>query len=668
MTETLERWPEANQRYLAASIDVIRALLHQHAVGDESPPDAVADARRVADELASRMPAPAAVDILTQTFQLSPFERDIVLLCAGMELDARMAHACAAAQGQVDNPRPYPTFSLALAALPLAHWTALLPSAPLRHWRLVELVPTTAPAHLTTSQVRIDERLLHFLAGLQHLDEHLESLLERLNNNGPLDMSPSQERLVDDIVEYWTAGVWTENAEHAPAVQLCGADPSTRRTTACAIASRLGRPLYRLTADGVPQSPLEQSLPSLLWAREAVLSGSILYFDADSTESFDAARTAGLVRFLERLGGGLIVAGREPLPFQTRPAARFDVLPPARDEQRALWTVALGRRSVELQDQLDSVVAQFSLTPREIQRAAAQALAGAPEAERGLGTRVWNVCRAHARTRLDDLAQRISSHVTWSDLILPAQQQEALREIAAQVRQRTTVYDRWGFAEKSGRGLGISVLFSGPSGTGKTMAAEVLANELRVDLYAIDLSAVVSKYIGETEKNLRRVFDAAEAGAAILLFDEADALFGKRSEVKDSHDRYANIEVSYLLQRMEAYRGLAILTTNNKTALDAAFLRRLRFVVNFPFPDPPLREAIWQHVFPVATPLDGFDPSRLARLNVAGGNIRNIACGAAFLAADLGEPVRMAHLLRAAQTEYAKLDKSLTDAEVAGWS
>ena len=199
------------------------------------------------------------------------------------------------------------------------------------------------------------------------------------------------------------------------------------------------------------------------------------------------------------------------------------------------------------------------------------------------------------------------------------------------------------------------------------MAAEVLAAELRLDLYRIDLSQVVSKYIGETEKNLRRVFDAAEEGGAVLLFDEADALFGKRSEVKDSHDRYANIEVGFLLQRMEAYRGLAILTTNMKEALDRAFLRRIRFVVQFPFPDAELRAEIWGRVFPVATPLETLDFQRLARLNVAGGSIRNIALGAAFLAAEAGEPVGMSHLLRAARAEYSKLEKPLTEAEIGGW-
>jgi SpoVK/Ycf46/Vps4 family AAA+-type ATPase len=243
-----------------------------------------------------------------------------------------------------------------------------------------------------------------------------------------------------------------------------------------------------------------------------------------------------------------------------------------------------------------------------------------------------------------------------------------LVEIAKHVRQRDRGYEDWGFADKGSRGLGISALFVGASGTGKTMAAEILARELRLDLYRIDLASVVSKYIGETEKNLKRLFDGAEGTGAILLFDEADALFGKRSEVRDSHDRYANIEVSYLLQRMETYRGLAILTSNLKNALDPAFQRRIRFVVQFPFPDVSHRELIWRGIFPRRTPTEDLDYGQLAQLAVAGGQIRNIALGGAFLAADDDDRVGMRHLAIAARSEYAKLERPLTDAETRGWA
>jgi SpoVK/Ycf46/Vps4 family AAA+-type ATPase len=265
------------------------------------------------------------------------------------------------------------------------------------------------------------------------------------------------------------------------------------------------------------------------------------------------------------------------------------------------------------------------------------------------------------------LAHRVVPAAGWGDQILPPALLETLREIAAQARHRATVYGRWGFGTRETRGLGLSVLFAGPSGTGKTLAAEVLAGELRLDLYRVELSTVVSKYIGETEKNLDHVFRAAEAGGAMVVFDEAEAYFGQRTRTRDSHDRYANQEISYLLQRMEAYRGLAILTTNMKDALDPAFLRRLRFTVTFPFPDAVLREQIWRRIFPPATPTDGLDVVKLAQLDVSGGNIHAMALNAAFLAAAAGQPVRMEHLLRAARSEYAKLDRPLTRSEVGGW-
>jgi SpoVK/Ycf46/Vps4 family AAA+-type ATPase len=269
---------------------------------------------------------------------------------------------------------------------------------------------------------------------------------------------------------------------------------------------------------------------------------------------------------------------------------------------------------------------------------------------------------------LDEVAARIEPAADWVHLVLPDLQLGLLRQIAAHVRNADRVYDEWGFGGDTGRCRGITAMFAGPSGTGKTMAAQVLARELSLNLYRIDLSSVVSKYIGETEKNLRRVFAAAESGGVILLFDEADALFGKRSEVKDAHVRYANFEVSYLLQRMEAYRGLAILTTNLRNAIDSAFLRRFGFVVDFPFPDLESRQRIWDGVFPATAPRGDLDSRMLARLEVAGGSIRNIALNAAFLAADEEAPVSMRHLLEAARTECVKLERPLSAAEIEVWA
>jgi SpoVK/Ycf46/Vps4 family AAA+-type ATPase len=257
-----------------------------------------------------------------------------------------------------------------------------------------------------------------------------------------------------------------------------------------------------------------------------------------------------------------------------------------------------------------------------------------------------------------------------ADIVLPMREKQLLRNIVVHVKQKGKVYREWGFDDSASgvRGLGLSALFSGESGTGKTMAAEALANELELELLRIDLSMVVSKYIGETEKNLRQVFDAAEGGGVILFFDEADALFGKRSEVSNSHDRYANIEVGYLLQRMETYRGLAILATNMKSSLDPAFIRRINFIVNFPFPDENSRAEIWKRIFPQSVKKENLDVTRLARLNISGGNIRNIALHASFLAAEANLPINMNLIKQAAQTEYDKLGRPLTKTEVGDWS
>jgi hypothetical protein len=656
---TTERWPEANQRYLTAALGLVRLALEQHAArADETPLDNSKSetAKAVIEKARRALPAPSALDTLCSAFGLSPFERDVVLLCAGVELDSRFGPLWPAVQG--DRERRYPTFSLALAALPDPHWSALAPAAPLRYWRLIEVGSGSA---LTSSALRIDERVLHYLTGVQHLDERLAGLIEPLSEE--TDVVPSHGALAERLA----AALSRAGAHGAlPVANLYGFETTGKRAIAATACAAIGMHLCRLSASDVPAAPSERVALARLWEREAVLSGSALLVDCELRGGSEGAERA-VSPFLESVRGVLIVASREPWRQGCRPMVRLEVKRPTAAEQRGSWESALGPLAHRLNGRLETVTAQFSLDTEAI-RAASSLLGEASQDDEPLGARLWAVCRAQARPQLDDLAQRIEAAAAWDDLVLPEPQRQILREIAVHMRNRAKVYETWGFAARTVRGLGISVLFSGASGTGKTMAAEVLANELALDLYRIDLSQVVSKYIGETEKNLRRVFDAAEEGGAILLFDEADALFGKRSEVRDSHDRYANIEISYLLQRMEAYRGLAILTTNMKSALDPAFLRRLRFVVHFPFPDAAQRVEIWRRVFPHETPAEALDVAKLARLNVAGGNIRNIALNAAFLAADVGQPVRMTHLLRAARAEYAKLERPLTEAEIGGWA
>jgi SpoVK/Ycf46/Vps4 family AAA+-type ATPase len=280
----------------------------------------------------------------------------------------------------------------------------------------------------------------------------------------------------------------------------------------------------------------------------------------------------------------------------------------------------------------------------------------------------WDAARRRARADIEPLAERVASRATWSDLVLPPEPTALLEELVSHFRHRVRVHDDWGLSAHGSRGDGVVALFSGPSGVGKSLAAEVVANTLALDLWRVDLASLVSKYIGETEKNLGRVFDAAERGACVLLFDEADALFGKRTEVRDSHDRHANLEVSYLLQRLERYRGIAILTTNLRANVDVAFQRRFRLSVEFPFPGPAERVRMWARVFPPATPTRGLDPERLAQLNVSGALIRNIALRAAFVAASEGGPVTMAHVARAARADYQQREQRMSKAEAAGWA
>lgn len=648
-------WSAANQRHLLAALALVRAALRRH--GAAGPPPDDTTLQRTLAEAEQALPSPSALQRLAGDFRLSPFERDLLLLCAGCELDADFPRLCAAAHG--DDRRPYPTFGLALAALPSPHWSALNPGANLRNCRLLEV---GAGEHLTTSPLRIDERVLHFLTGLAAPDARLRGLLASVPT--PDQLPPSHLDLARQLATLWQQA----RAEDAfPAVQLTARDLPSAASLAAAAAAAVDLHLRVLRATDLPTGTLDRENLARLLEREAVLGRFALLLELEPGAAPETAHAA--TSFLDLTRGPVLLCSPEPVRLRTRPLARLTVPALAPAEQRQLWHEALGpAATAALNGQVDVVSTQFQLSAAAIRtagRAVAARHAAGPAANPGLI--LWDACRDQTRPKLDGLARRVEALATWDDLVLPAAPRQTLRTIAAHVRQRARVYEQWGFAARTDRGLGIGTLFAGGSGTGKTMAAEVLANELRLDLYRIDLSALVSKYIGETEKNLRQVFDAAEAGGAILLFDEADAVFGRRSEVRDSHDRYANIEVGYLLQRVETYRGLVILTTNQPQSLDTSFARRIRFTIQFPFPDTAQRAEIWRRVFPASTPTEGLQVEKLARLNLTGGHIRNLALNAAFLAADAGEPVRMKHLLAAAQTEFAKLEKNLSAAETAGW-
>jgi hypothetical protein len=692
-------WQDANHDYLAAGLHWLRLALRRHAVapgGHDGPPGpgrlaaarrsrrnpvlpvavdddpAVTDAQVTAARQAWTTAAeaepslPPALAELGARLGLSAFEQQVLLLCAALELDPAIPGLCALAQR--DEAMPWPTFALALELFDDPSWEALSPRGPLRDWRLVEIAQ--APGQpLTRSALRADERIVSYIKGLNYLDDRLEPMMTAIA--APEGGLPDSQQATATAV----LGGWASAAElgPAPVVQLLGPDPATKLAVAAEAAGRLGRELYRLPAALLPANAADLDTVARLWSRESLLLPLALYLDAQPADEEGAAPGRAVGRFLAGSIGLFLLGAREAWPELAPAAPAVDVARPTPAEQRAIWLTALGSGAEPLADQLTG---QFDFDAgtirRIVQTAGSQPDGGDPDGgdpdggdPDGRLPRLWDASAAICRPRMDALAQRIDGRATWDDLVLPEPELRLLHQITDQVRHRALVYNSWGFAERLNRGLGITVLFAGPSGTGKTMAAEVLARDLRLSLYRIDLSAVVSKYIGETEKNLRRVFEAAEQGAAVLFFDEADALFGKRSEVKDSHDRYANIEVNYLLQRMESYRGVAVLATNMRSALDQAFLRRLRFVVTFPFPAAAERRLIWSKVFPPRARTADLDLDRLAGLTATGGMIHNIALNAAFLAARTEAPVSMPLVLQAARDEFRKLELPVAEGDFA---
>lgn len=601
---------------------------------------------------------PGALARIEARFGLSSFEADLLLLCAGVEIDPAVARFCGEARGLAGGALP--TFGLATTVLSGSHWSAIGPDGPLRRWRMVEIGPGDI---LSESPLRISERVLLQLVGAPQLDHQLVPFAEPARPPGdPVAAGPaaSHQRVAEQIAAVWTG----RDPLSTPLVRLHGGTAADRRAIMVASCASAGLTAYEMPLRAVPGSPADRETLSRLWEREALLADRALLITADGGSTEPAGHDT-LTGFAESTGGRVVVSGGQWRAAGQREVVAFDVPTPSVAEQRAAWAAALP--SPVPDDLVDRLVSQFALGPAAIRAVCAEAATAAATRHADLGPVVWEVCARRARPRLDGLAAPVAATAGWDDLVLPEPQRRALHGIVRHVRHRARVLHSWGFGDRAA-GLGVSALFAGGSGTGKTMAAEVLATELGLDLYRVDLSGVVSKYIGETEKNLGRVFDAAEASGTILLFDEADALFGKRSEVRDSHDRYANIEVSYLLQRMESYGGLAILTTNLAEALDPAFLRRLRFVVRFPFPDAGQRAELWRKAFPLPTPTVGLDPARLSTLQVTGGNIRNIALGAAYHAAEAGSPVGMTHVLAATLDEYEKQERPLTPAEVQGWT
>ena len=663
-TSVREEWYSVNQRLLIGAVDLVKLELKNYRsnLGEAEDFNYEGERQKLVEQYhsaSSQLSVPSPLETLCTAFGLTEFERDILLLAVGIELDSEFDALVKTLQG--GNDFSMPTFSLALAVFPHAHWNGIIPTAPLRYWRLISVSHHQV---ITKSSFSIDEQVLNYLIGLPHLNETLTGLFRPISETS--DLVPSHSSLVDQIHQ-----MLLRNHEFSlPAIELYGDELKDKLQVASKLSAKNNMNLYTISLIAIPDNTKEIAELARLWNREVLMGRGALFIDCSENDLHDSGRLHKISQFCDEITGLLIIGCRQWSPALNRHKYSFTVSKPLPKEQADLWRQELGGANLLLDGAIDHVVSQFNMgsqaireTTLEVKKELNGETIRNDTNEKKLVSSIWSACCKQNRPGLDELAQRIVPVAGWDDIVLPDLQKQTLFEIAAHVRHRVKVYNDWGFGAKSSRGLGISVLFIGESGTGKTMAAEILANALKLDLYRIDLSQVVNKYIGETEKNLRKVFDAAESGGAVLLFDEADALFGKRSEVRDSHDRYANIEVSYLLQRMEAYQGLAILTTNLKTAMDKAFLRRLRFVVQFPFPDAGQRAKIWSKTFPAETPLEGIDVNRLSRMNITGGNIRNIALNAAFIAAESNGAVKMEHIEKAARYEYAKMEKPLSTSE-----
>lgn len=628
-----QEWLDANQQALAGELAALR--------------------RRVEGDLTSR-PDPFAIPTLARiadAFSLSHFEAEILLLAAGFELDAGIA----AQFGPGRTPGAFPTFGQALGLFHDPHWSASSPAEPLRRWALIDF---DTEAGVTSGRLRIAESVLHALVGVETLDEGFAGLLRPVAAPEPPyhEMEPDLAALATHWLRRFDAkGEW-------PPLELIGDDPAELEGAAAQLCARAGMKLFVVSAGDLPQTP--HALTHLLQRLHrdlALCEGCLLVRATEESRNLPL-----IAETIER--GPIFAARAAQRSWRRRRPRSLTLAWPSGPERRRLWAQATA--GIDLpREMVERAMGQFHLGPAALRAVARNLRDEATEVEDEVsrGNMLWKACQTESSAAISDLADAAPLGAGWDDLVLPAEQTALLRALAAQARHRSKVYDEWGFGAKSGRGLGAAALFAGPSGTGKTLAAEVLAGALDLALWRIDLSQVVSKWIGETEKNLARVFDAASAGGAVLLFDEADALFGKRSEVKDSHDRYANLEVSFLLQRMENYRGLAILTTNNEDALDKAFVRRLRTIVQFPFPDAKAREGVWRRVFPASAPLENLRYDKLARLQLSGGAIRNVALTAAFLAAEARRPIEMSLLREAARIECAKMKQPLSASETEDW-
>lgn len=604
---------------------------------------------------------------LATTFNLSRFEVDTLLICLAPMLDLRYEKLYGYLQDDVTKKQPTLNLILNLLCDPGINRMEKLPyfsdQAALFMYHLIEKYPgnNEKSASPLAQAMQVDSTILSWLLGKyqtpNHLDEHAKISIVEQNEHDILLANKSLSDLPLDI-------------EPAPVLILYGPDTTSQHATARVIAARTARPLLSINLEALVAQHTSPIQSLRLCLRDSRLINAIPYISGWDATIADGAVSPAVLSEICDYPGMIIVGGKQP--WQARGIDRqrqlvwlkYEV--PDFTQRLALWSHYTGIKPEKEQPLkgIQALAGQFALNSGDIRDAVATARDTAAQRAGMMENRdLFAAARAHSNPRLATLAHKIVPRYGWDDIILPSDQLAQLREMIATVQARPIVLDTWGVGKKLVASRGVTALFSGPPGTGKTMAAEIISSGLGLDLYKIDLSTVVSKYIGETEKNIERIFIEAEQSNAILFFDEADALFGKRSEVKDSHDRYANIEISYLLQRMEAYDGVTILATNLRANLDEAFTRRLQFAINFPFPESEYRLRIWKTLIPEDVPIDtDINFAYMAdRFRFSGGNIRNVIVNATYLAAADGGLVTMGHFLHGTRRELQKMGRLVSD-------
>ena len=649
----------------------------------------------------------AGVDLrlfaLAAEFDLSPTEVDALVLALAPDLDPKYEKVYGYLRDDITKTRPTADLILRILTDTDVERLTVMDLFSQRSNLVSEgLIRIEAGPTIPSQVVRVEERVVEYLRGSDAIAGTLGDLatVDRFEEPSPISFAEDERREALDAIgerlrEYgerrspaWLETTATEGQSSAspserPLVAgFTGPDERTAQAAVGYACRRAGVPVIRFDGATLTSDDLPDRLAAI--RREARLQGGAIQVTSvdvleperrspfvESRDGMEVQRVSDdhlerMIGELDRFPGDVFLTGDASISAEIQSDLerhRFtQVRFPRPDyaQRTAMW------RAVEdLPDDADParLAGTYRLTRGDIEDAVATARSltcGALTAND-----IREGCRLHSRQELDELAREIEPTYDWDDIVLPEDTLTHLREIAGAIRHRGTVFEEWGFADRFSLGNGINVLFTGKSGTGKTMAAEIIANDIGLPLYKLDLSSVMSKYIGETEKNLSRVFDAAENSNAILFFDEADALFGKRTEISDAHDRYANVEVDYLLQRMEEHDGCVILASNLKENIDEAFRRRINASVGFPMPDENARREIWELIFPEQTPRGEIDIDFLAGFELSGGYIKNVALTASFLAAEAGEPVDMSHVVRALRREFQKTGK-LYDVEVFG--